>query len=112
MSLEANNQEGTARISLEGECTITRAEELKSTFQEALKQYDRVELDLSGLTSVDLSFLQLLCSAQHSFAAADKNLLAVSSPAQVLAATAAESGFNQACTNCSLVNCALNNSAV
>jgi anti-anti-sigma factor len=54
-------------LKLEGSWTIHRAHELKEFLMDALKGKDHVIVDLEGVSEVDLSFLQLLCSAHRSF---------------------------------------------
>jgi anti-anti-sigma regulatory factor len=52
-------------LKLEGSWIIERARELKSVLIQSLKEYDRIIVDLEGLTQADLSFLQLFCSAHR-----------------------------------------------
>ena len=52
-------------LKLEGSWIIERAQELKSVLLQSLNRYDRIIVDLEGLTQVDLSFLQLFCSAHR-----------------------------------------------
>jgi ABC-type transporter Mla MlaB component len=53
-------------IQCSGELTLDHAEELRSALIKALIDVDRVELDMEKVTAVDLSCLQLLCSAHRS----------------------------------------------
>lgn len=48
---------------INGELTIEHAVELKKALHQSLKDGERVVLDLSKVTEMDLSSLQLLCSA-------------------------------------------------
>ena len=64
----------TGTLVLDGELTILRAAELKAALIEALGGNDRVEVDLSGLTEIDLSCLQVLCSAHQASVQAEKSL--------------------------------------
>jgi anti-anti-sigma regulatory factor len=52
-------------LEIEGECTLDRAVELKSLLLEALQDGGDLLLKLDKVTAVDLSFLQLLCSAHR-----------------------------------------------
>ena len=54
------------RVTFEGECTVARAEEIRATLLEALGSGESLELDLSGVTRIDLSFCQLLHSLRKS----------------------------------------------
>ena len=53
-------------ITLEGNLTVTQAEELRMLLIKALVDADHVHVDFGSLTGVDLSCLQLLCSAHRS----------------------------------------------
>ena len=59
---------------LEGEMTVNNAEAFRENLLLSLKQSNLVEIDFEAVTSVDLSYLQLICSA-HRFAAADQRPL-------------------------------------
>jgi anti-anti-sigma regulatory factor len=54
-------------MKLEGTWTIERAYELKQLLMERLSDEGDVVVDLRGVVAVDLSFLQLLCSAHRTF---------------------------------------------
>jgi len=55
-------------VKLQGNWTIDRANELKDLLLEALGGEKDVIVDLEGVLHVDLSCLQLLCSAHRAFA--------------------------------------------
>jgi len=60
-------QGGTAvRINIEGECTVARAEELRTLLLEALNSGKSIEIDLSSVTAIDLTFCQILHALQQS----------------------------------------------
>jgi anti-anti-sigma regulatory factor len=50
-------------LHLSGELVIQHADLLGSRFLESLSDADRVDIDLSAVTDVDISCLQLLCAA-------------------------------------------------
>ena len=52
-------------LKLDGSWTIERAQELKHALVEALKDSDHITIETEGLREVDLSALQLLCSAHR-----------------------------------------------
>lgn len=58
--------QGTAVLRLEGELNVRRSAELKGELAEALSHSNHLLLDLDEASGFDLSFLQLLCAAQHS----------------------------------------------
>ncbi|MRR58203.1 MAG: anti-sigma factor antagonist [Deltaproteobacteria bacterium] len=73
ISLEKSGDGATLTIS--GELGIETGEALKSGITEAFGIADRIDLDLSGVTSLDLCSMQLLCSAHRTAAVSGKQLL-------------------------------------
>ena len=64
-----NKGEGrTTRLCFEGELTIKRASEIRAQLLESLSEFQHVEVEIGDVANVDLSYLQLMCSA-HRFAA-------------------------------------------
>ncbi len=59
---------------LNGEATIDAAGELKKMLLNSIESADDIVINIEGLTAVDLSFLQLLCSAHRSCLKLKKNL--------------------------------------
>ncbi len=53
-------------ITLDGEITLNHAEELRMLLIKALIDADRVVVDFGPVSDVDISCLQLLCSAHRS----------------------------------------------
>jgi ABC-type transporter Mla MlaB component len=66
MSIKLKRTAKKGLILCDGELTLDHAEELRSVLIKALIDVDRVELDMEKVTRVDLSCLQLLCSAHRS----------------------------------------------
>jgi anti-anti-sigma factor len=61
-------------VTLTGELTIARAEELKATLSELLQEVSNIRIRVADVSAVDLSCLQLLCSAHRTAAALGKAL--------------------------------------
>lgn len=59
-------KKGLTRIILDGELTINNVAGLKDGLLEALWGGDRIEIDLQGVTAIDLAGLQILCSMHRS----------------------------------------------
>ncbi len=59
-------------LTVDGELTVSRAEELRMFLIKALIDADQVNLDFGPVTETDLSCLQLLCSAHRSAARMNK----------------------------------------
>lgn len=62
------------RISIDGEMNIYRAADLKVTVLEALRKTRVLEIDLSGVTELDTSGLQVLMLAKQAAAADQREL--------------------------------------
>jgi hypothetical protein len=54
------------RVSITGDCTVARAEEIRAAILAALEGPGGLELDLGGVTAMDLSFCQILHAAMAS----------------------------------------------
>jgi anti-anti-sigma regulatory factor len=68
---QTNNQ---GKITLDGEVTLSEAELLRSLLIKAIIACDEVHVDFGSLARIDLSCLQLLCSAHRSAVRLDKRL--------------------------------------
>lgn len=64
MTGHAASQDGTQRLSIEGEMTIYRATELREQLLPVLASAKNIEIDLSGVTEIDSAGLQLMLSAK------------------------------------------------
>jgi anti-anti-sigma regulatory factor len=61
-------------LKLVGNWTIERANELKGALLEALNSAESIVIDLEGLTCLDLSAMQLFCSAHRTSLRLGKHL--------------------------------------
>ncbi len=66
MNISKESSMDQIKLTLSGELTIAHAVELKAAIREALDMTARVIVDLRSATGMDLSVLQLLCSAHRS----------------------------------------------
>jgi anti-anti-sigma regulatory factor len=66
-------------LSIEGEVTLPKAGEFKASLKEAFGAADHIEVDLRGVSELDLSCLQLLCSAHRTSVRLNKGF-AIASP--------------------------------
>jgi anti-anti-sigma regulatory factor len=91
---------GKKVVNLKGDVTIVTASELRDILLDTLSTSKRVELNLEKVTDVDLSFLQLLCSAHRTSLKAEKSFFIVGSYPDVLKEAAKDAGFplNAGCT--------------
>jgi ABC-type transporter Mla MlaB component len=77
--MENTKQRKVGDLTLTGELTISRAAELLAVLKETLGRNQEVLVRLSDVTALDVSCLQLLCSA-HRTAAALNKVLALDGP--------------------------------
>jgi anti-anti-sigma factor len=87
-------------ITISGEMTIENAAALKDALIHSLKNVKHIVMDLDNITDMDLSCLQLLCSAHRTSAGAQKTLELKSGYPEVLKRAAREAGYlrNSGCT--------------
>ena len=52
-------------LSLMGNLTMLEAQEAKKALLEAIEEVDTLYLDISGIETVDVSFIQLICAAHR-----------------------------------------------
>ena len=71
---EHQDESGVLCLQLGGAATIPAAAALREALLAALRNETSVRLNLAGVTQLDLSCLQLLCSAHHSALGAQKAL--------------------------------------
>lgn len=88
-------------ILLDGDLTLQNAESLRKAFLKALVESDNVSLVFKNVRNVDLSCLQLLCSAHRSAARLQKRLAIEGAVPKALKDAADEAGY------CRLKGCKL-----
>jgi ABC-type transporter Mla MlaB component len=87
-------------LHLSGELVVQDAERLASGLLEALGDADRVEIDLSSVTDLDISCLQLFCAAHKTSAQQNKLLRIDGVCPEAVRRLAENAGFGHA--GCSL----------
>jgi len=83
-----------ARIELSGDCSVTRAEELRATLLEALQAGGDIEIDLSGVTAIDLTFCQIIHALRLSCQARGVALAVLGALPEAVSAQALFCGIN------------------
>jgi len=78
--MEVTTREGKAFLSPNGELTVAGADGFKDALVKSLEKADTIEINLNEVTTIDLSCLQLLCSA-HRSAVKEGKVLTVKVPA-------------------------------
>ncbi len=79
----------------EGEKTILQADELRKILIKALIDANHVEMDFEKATAVDLSCLQLLCSAHRSAVRLNKRLMFAGGRPEVLKQAMEAAGYSR-----------------
>jgi anti-anti-sigma regulatory factor len=84
---------------LEGDLTIINAAELKRILLEAIDNSTHVELDLEHVTDIDLSCIQLFCSAHRTSLDLNRTVSIGSGHPEVIREAVKEAGFplNKGC---------------
>lgn len=80
-------------LTLSGDLTIRHADELRTALIKAIISTDELTIDCSGAGSVDLAFLQLLCSAHRTFTRLNKRVSLTECRPEVLQIAVREAGF-------------------
>lgn len=75
MSFDYTASGDSGVLTLEGDLTIERVGALKEAFSNCMAQAKQVTVKLADVESLDLSCLQVLCSAYRSFDSQGKKLL-------------------------------------
>jgi anti-anti-sigma regulatory factor len=88
-------------LTFSGELTIEHVGEMRTAFIQALTDVDRVEIDFSGVTEVDLFCLQLLCSVHRTSLRLNKRVNFIGSRPAKFRETIETAGFSRV-TGCGL----------
>jgi anti-anti-sigma factor len=84
-----------AVLAVNGPVTVERACELKEILMKALHGAEHVVFDLEGVTEVDLSCLQILCSAHRTSARLNKRITISKVRPEVFCRVAECAGFER-----------------
>jgi ABC-type transporter Mla MlaB component len=93
MAATLNESGGKAVLSLGGSLTLPFAEEMKKTFVKALVNADLVSIEFDDVGEVDLSCLQLFCSAHRSAVRLKKRIVLAGDAPQALKDAAEAAGY-------------------
>lgn len=91
--MEVEIRKGKALLSLDGELTVARAAELKDALARSIDSADSIEINLDKASGMDLSCLQLLCSAHRTAAGKGKVLTIKDQSLPVFLAAHRNAGF-------------------
>ena len=85
----------TGAITLEGELTLPYAEELRGVLIKALEDNNEVSIGMENVQDVDLSCLQLLCSAHRSAMRSQKKVMLSKDLPMMFTAAVEGAGFSR-----------------
>ncbi len=74
MDIDIQENEENVRITFSGKATADASEEIRDALSEALQKSHSVILDVAGIKKADVSFLQLLISAEKTAQVSDKTI--------------------------------------
>jgi len=86
---------GRERLRLGATATIAQASALREALIEALEAAKELLVDVSGVTGIDLTGLQLLCAAHQSAEQAGKRFEVIDNGNEVFRKTVADAGFRR-----------------
>lgn len=72
--MKVTTRKGKSYLKADGQLTVARAADFKKALETSLEKANNIEINLNQVTSIDLSCLQLMCSAHLSAAKAGKSL--------------------------------------
>lgn len=84
----------TGVLSISGDMVIDEALELKSALSDALGKVSSLQIDLSGVSRVDLSSLQLFCSV-HTTAVDAEKTVTLTNATESFTRYASDAGFSR-----------------
>jgi len=94
LQIEGPNRSGTIKI--KGELTVQHACQLREAILKAMGKRRALLVHLEGLTEVDLSGLQVLCSAHRTAAAQERSIAITGKWPEALRRASEESGYTGA----------------
>jgi anti-anti-sigma regulatory factor len=93
MTVEFEVSGDTGVLTIAGDLTIGHARELKAALLTSMVRASQVTVKLGRVTALDLSCLQVLCSAHRSFHLKNKGLIVCGEGHEVLRKEALRAGF-------------------
>ncbi len=107
MDLKTEKTGNTVTVKMGGPLTIEHVAELKTFMSNVSGEAEEILVDLDDVTDIDLSCIQLLCSANLSFDKTRKRLTRKSAQTKVITRALSEAGYtremvchDKPCKNC------------
>jgi len=93
MKYQRKKLKNHTKLKFSGELTIAHADAIRSALSDTLDKADSVVLDVEQVTEMDLSALQLFCSAHRTAVANGKQIRFGCQPPEALDQTMSSAGF-------------------
>lgn len=93
MDLIIDEKTKSGKLIFKGELTVNHVTELRDDLLMALKSVEKLGLDLQAVTEMDISALQLFCSAHKTAIKTDKEIELIDSTMEVARNSAGLNGF-------------------
>jgi anti-anti-sigma factor len=97
VNLKFEKKGSVGLVKLMGDVNIAHAADLKAALLKAMGRADTVYLDMADVTCVDMSCLQLLCSAHRTAVRMKKTITWNSAIPEAVSRTSTEAGFLRHC---------------
>lgn len=91
--IRVEKKENKSVVILNGDITVEHSDLLRNALLESLEGTDLIEVDFRNATTVDLSCLQLLCSAHRTSVNAGKSIELRPDHTEILKEAVRESGY-------------------
>ncbi|GBE02725.1 STAS domain protein [bacterium BMS3Bbin06] len=95
MELQVEQSGDIERLTFAGELTVQHSDKLRVSLMRTLDSVNHVFIDLENVTSVDLSCLQLLCSACHSSQKLNKLLTITDKRPEIFKKAIEDAGYSR-----------------
>ncbi|MFO7568421.1 MAG: STAS domain-containing protein [Smithellaceae bacterium] len=95
MELIIDKKTKSGRLTLTDDLSISRATSLREAIEQALKKVKHLTVDIGQARGVDLSFLQLLCSAHRSATVMNKSMTLAGKSNEALQKAVDENGYGR-----------------
>ena len=93
IDIKAEESDKNTTLTIGGELTVQNASALQGIFIRSLESSSNLTINLEGVTDIDLSFLQLLCSAHRTSTDLKKNLTLSGACSEVFRDVVRSAGF-------------------
>lgn len=107
MNDEQQTSAGQELVTLQGSCTVERAEELKNSLLSQLQSGSELRMDLSAVTGCDLTFLQLICAVSKKAEFQGTNIVSISNIPQNIVDLVKRIDLYYSCSQCWTQSCIL-----